>query len=196
MPRNDDIQHSILIVSNSEKFNALIKAALPDGTFFLLDHRKSAATARQCIQERFYDIVIINSPLPDEIGYEFAMDVTDMCSATVMMVVPAAAYDDVTEHIASGGIIAIAKPFREGNLRKTVKLVFALQDRVYQLKREVEAAREKLEETRTVDKAKFMLMEEKGMTEAEAHKYVIKQAMDNGLSKRRIAEMIIDDLEG
>ncbi len=195
MPRDEDIQHSILIVSNSEKFNALIKAALPDGTYFLLDHRKSAATARQCIQERFYDIVIINSPLPDEIGYEFAMDVTDMCSATVMMVVPAQAYDDVTEHIASGGIIAIAKPFREGNLRKTIKLVIALQNRVNMLKREVDAAEEKIEELRMVDKAKFMLMENKAMSEAEAHKYVIKQAMNNGLSKRRMAERIIDDLE-
>ena len=46
-----------------------------------------------------------------------------------------------------------------------------------------------------VDKAKFMLMENKAMSEAEAHKYVIKQAMNNGLSKRRMAERIIDDLE-
>ncbi|MCR5356479.1 MAG: ANTAR domain-containing protein [Lachnospiraceae bacterium] len=195
MPRNEDIQHSILIVSNSEKFNALIKSALPDGAYFLLDHRKSAATARQCIQERFYDIVIINSPLPDEIGYEFAMDVTDMCSATVMMVVPAQAYDDVTERIANGGIIAIAKPFREGNLRKTIRLVIALQNRIHVLKHEVEAAREKNEELRIVDKAKFMLMEERNMSEAEAHKYIIKQAMDSGSSKKRMAERIIDDLE-
>ena len=37
------------------------------------------------------------------------------------------------------------------------------------------------------------LMEHRHMTEAEAHRYIGKQAMDHGMSRKRIAQEILDD---
>ena len=55
------------------------------------------------------------------------------------------------------------------------------------------AAEEKAEEQRIIDRAKFYLIEKKQMTEDEAHRYIGKQSMDSGISRRRIAERILDD---
>ena len=51
---------------------------------------------------------------------------------------------------------------------------------------------EKIEEIRLVNKAKWQLIECLRMTEAEAHRYIEKQAMDQRVSKREIAESIIE----
>ena len=54
---------------------------------------------------------------------------------------------------------------------------------------------EKIEEIRLVNRAKWLLIERLGMTEAEAHRYMEKQAMDQRVSKRGLAEIIIKTYE-
>ena len=50
---------------------------------------------------------------------------------------------------------------------------------------------EKIDEIRLVNRAKWLLIECLSMTEADAHRYIEKQAMDLRLSKREVAENII-----
>jgi response regulator NasT len=52
-----------------------------------------------------------------------------------------------------------------------------------------------MEELRLVSKAKVLLVEKKKMTEDEAHRLIGKQAMDQGISRRRAAQRLLDDLE-
>ena len=47
---------------------------------------------------------------------------------------------------------------------------------------------------RVVNKAKLVLINKKKMSEDEAHRYIGKLAMDNGISRGRAAERILDDL--
>jgi response regulator NasT len=45
-----------------------------------------------------------------------------------------------------------------------------------------------------VSRAKITLMEKKNFTEDEAHRYIGKYAMDNGISRGRAATLIMEDL--
>ncbi len=51
--------------------------------------------------------------------------------------------------------------------------------------------REKMEDIRAVNRAKWLLIEHLSMTEQDAHYYIEKQAMDTRLSRREVAEHII-----
>ena len=53
---------------------------------------------------------------------------------------------------------------------------------------------EKLAEIQAVDKAKFMLMQYKGMTEEEAHSYLEQYAMNKRMKKNIAALSLIDKL--
>ena len=55
--------------------------------------------------------------------------------------------------------------------------------------------RRKLDDTRLVNRAKLLLMTRLGMTEAEAHRYVEKTAMDIGAARRDVAIAIIRTYE-
>ena len=99
MSKSEDTGRSVLIVSASEQFTAAVKKMVKG--VIMLDSKKSAATARRMILERYYDLVIINAPLPDEPGEDLAIDVTRECRASVLLVTPGEMYNDVLEHVFS-----------------------------------------------------------------------------------------------
>ena len=57
------------------------------------------------------------------------------------------------------------------------------------------ALHNKLSELRLVNRAKCVLIQYLGIGEAQAHRYIEKQAMDQRVSKRGLAEIIIKTYE-
>lgn len=192
MPKHDDTVHSALIVSASEQFETLIKRSLMD--VITVESRKSGAMARRYVLERYYDLVIINAPLPDESGEELALDIVEQCDASVLMVVPQDIFEDVLDRVTEQGIMVMPKPSPKGRIDKSVRFLVATQNKMHRLEAKVARAEEKLEEMRVVNKAKLVLINKKKMSEDEAHRYIGKLAMDNGISRGRAAERILDDL--
>ena len=97
MPKNDDIirSNSILIVSANEQFTAIVKRSL--NGFITIDVKKSIAAARRSVLEKSYDIVVVNTPLSDETGEDFAMDISERFNSSILLVTPEGIYDEVLE---------------------------------------------------------------------------------------------------
>ena len=55
-----------------------------------------------------------------------------------------------------------------------------------------EDIRKLVEEIRLVNRAKLILIKMRGMTEAEAHRFIVRSAMDRCVKKRQVAREIID----
>ena len=53
-----------------------------------------------------------------------------------------------------------------------------------------------VEEIRLMNRAKLILIKMRGMTEAEAHRYIEKEAMDRRISRRELALELIGSAEG
>ena len=66
------------------------------------------------------------------------------------------------------------------------------RERLRSLEKKVGNTESKLDEIRIVNKAKWLLIDQEGLSEADAHKYIEKSAMDAGITKRLAAQMIID----
>ena len=49
-----------------------------------------------------------------------------------------------------------------------------------------------MEEIRLVNRAKWLLIEQRGMDEPTAHRYIEKQAMDRCVTRRAVAEEIVN----
>ena len=187
--------HSILIASPSETFDSAVRRSLPSGRFMTVDFCRNAASARQRFFERYYDIVMINFPLPDETGAELAFDIAEQGSAGVLLAAPPEVFYEVLEQVSDYGILAVSKPVQEIQLEKAVRFLCAVQEKLQHLEQRVMEEHEKNEELRIVSKAKCLLIEKKRMTENEAHRFIGKEAMDHGLSRKRIAEKILEDYE-
>jgi response regulator NasT len=150
--------------------------------------------ARRCILERNYDLVVINSPVPDESGEAFALFVTEQSNASVLLVTPHDLHEQVMDRLTDYGILVMAKPFPYGQINKAIRFLTAVQNRMGSLAKQTQTLEEKMEEIRIISRAKLLLVEKKGMTEDAAHRFIGKQAMDQGVSRRRIAQKLIRSL--
>ncbi|MBO4784205.1 MAG: antitermination regulator, partial [Lachnospiraceae bacterium] len=64
----EERDYSVLVVSAAEKFNTVISELLSESGYRQIKYESSVASAQRAFAERFYDFVIINSPLPDDVG--------------------------------------------------------------------------------------------------------------------------------
>lgn len=187
--------YGVLIVSASEKFNSAMRTLLPMTDYWPLDFAGSVSEARRRLLDAEYDLVLINAPLQDDFGIRLA---TGLCSNTglgVLLFVKAALYEEVCSKVTEYGVLTVSKPAPLQVVRQSLSVLCATRERLRRMEERQASVEEKIEEIRLVNRAKWLLIERLGMTEAEAHRYIEKQAMDQRVSKRELAENLIKTYE-
>ena len=187
--------YGVLVVSSSEKFNSTMKTLLPMTDYWPLDFAGSVSEARRRMLETEYDLVLINSPLPDDFGTRLATSICNETGLGVLLFVKAAMYDDVCAKVTEYGVLTVSKPAPLQVVRQSLSVLCATRERLRRMEERQASVEEKIEEMRLVNRAKWLLIERLGMMEAEAHRYMEKQAMDQRVSKRGLAEIIIKTYE-
>ena len=171
--------YSVLVVSASAKFNESVRGLLPERFYWPVTVLTDAAGARRELLENSYDLVVINTPLPDEFGTRLAQDICQHSAAGVLLLVKA-------EHF-----LVLSKPMSTQLFTQSLRLLCGTRERLRGLEKKNATIEEKMEEIRLVNRAKWLLIEELNMTEQEAHRYIEKQAMDRCVTKRAVAEQIL-----
>ena len=93
------------------------------------------------------------------------------------------------------GVFTLSKPTSAQLLTQFLKILCTARERMRKLEGKQQTVEEKIEEIRIVNHAKWLLIECLNMTEAEAQRYIEKQAMDLRISKRQMAERVIKTYE-
>ena len=188
-------QYSILIVSASEQLTAFVKKVISDGRFSGIEVRKSVAQAAQELLNRHYDVILVNAPLPDNFGLDFVMDICGRYTSGIILISPGEVADDVTERVIDQGVVVLAKPLTARGLSRNIRHLIAMQNKFRDTEKKLLSMEDKMKELRIISQAKCLLVEKEHLTEAEAHSRIGKMAMDRCISRRAIAEEIIDRWE-
>ena len=183
--------YSVLIVTASDSFTAKIMPLLPVTDYWPVTTVHSVGEARRRIAEASFDIVLINSPLPDDFGMGLAIDVCTSSGAGVLLLVKSEQYNDVYAKVVGYGVITLSKPTNRQMVAQNLRILCATRERMRQMQAKQATVEEKIKEIRLVNRAKWLLIECLSMTEPEAHRYIEKQAMDLRISKREAAENVI-----
>jgi response regulator NasT len=190
MPLNERV-YSVLIVSASEKLNRSLAALFPEKDFSPVRFVGSVGEAQRSMVERPYDLVLINTPLPDDFGRKFAIDVCANPSCVAMLLVKSELYDETYDHVVDYGVLTLRKPTTLSILTQSLDYMRAARERLRRLERKAVSLEDKMAEIRIVNRAKWALIETCKMTESDAHRYIEKQAMDRCVTRREIAENIL-----
>lgn len=182
---------SVLIVSSAERLNATMLSSLPESRYQPITAVPDASAASRMLLERPFDLVIVNTPLPDQFGTRFALDVCEKTAAGVLLLVKAEHYADIDARVSPYGVLTLSKPTSAGLFSQSLQLLAATHARLRRMEQKTASMEEKMEEIRMVNRAKWLLIEQLKMTEQEAHRYIEKQAMDRCVTKRVIAENIL-----
>lgn len=185
----------VLVVSSSGQGEALLLKLLSEAGDMHVHTVCNGEQAQRALVLEDYDLVIINGPLSDEFGYEVARMAVEQKETDVMLLLKPEQMEHVNLFLPDHGVLIVTKPFKRAMFLHVFRYIQARQEKLALLKRENQKLQEKLQEIHILNRAKFVLMQVLKMTEAQAHRYLEKQAMDLRISKREVAEGILKTYE-
>lgn len=182
---------SILAVSSSDKIFDILSDLLKDRFHIDIHRASSVSEAERMTLLKSFDLLIINAPLKDESGIDFAANTAAENSFGVLILINNEYYEQVLDKVMEYGVLTVSKPLSRQTLYEAVNLLVATNYRLKKVAKKNEKLTAKMAELRIVNRAKWILIENLGLSEEEAHRVIEKQAMDERQSKREIAETII-----
>ena len=184
----------VLIASGGDRLFNYFSSLLPPADFYPITRAGSAGEARRTLLQTGADIVIIDTPLPDGFGVDFALDIAGQ-SLGVMLVVKNGLYERVCCKVEDAGVLTVSKPNSRQMLYSSVRLLAALSARLQKSESRNRSLQEKMADIRVVNRAKWLLIERLGLSETDAHRLIEKRAMDERVPRRQVAEGIISSYE-
>ena len=183
--------YSILTVSATDSFTSAFADLLPETRYYPVHTVTSVSAAKRVLAEKAFDFVIINAPLPDDVGTRFAIDICTSKQSAVLLLVKNDVHAGIHDKVAEYGVFTLPKPTSKPTMLHALNWMESARERLRQSEKKSLSIEEKMAEIRLVNKAKWILISELSMSEPESHRYIEKQAMDRCISKRTIAEEII-----
>ena len=181
----------VLIVSGDNALSGRISALLMTDGYSDIHTADCGAQARRMCASEDFGLIFIDSPLSDESGTELTLDLLVSTGADILLTVSAeneAAADHIT---AQYGAFVLTRPICRELFFKALRFARALHYRMNGIHVENVRLRNKIEEIRIINRAKYILMEYLSMTEQQAHRYLEKQAMDLRITRIEVAKNLL-----
>lgn len=185
----------ILVVSSSEKGKNVYIDNLKSMGYVHIDSEGNGGAARRRLLNEQYNLVLIDTPLKDEFGTSLAIKVVSSSDSGVVVFVKSENADMISAKVEEHGVFVIPKPFTKSIFHQGVKFVFTSIKRYSALNEKQGKLLKKVEDIKIIDRAKCLLIQYKKMTEEEAHKYIEKHAMESRITRRELADKLIEHLE-
>ena len=137
------------------------------------------------------NIVVMDIKMPGMDGIEAGRILTEERIAPVLLLT-AYSQQDLVERAKEAGVMAyIVKPFHEADLAPAIEVALQRWNEFRSLEKEVEDLKEALETRKLVDRAKGILMDSQGLSEADAFRRIQKTSMDQRKPMKEVAEAIV-----
>ena len=183
-------KYRVLVAGANDKLGESIAALLPKNEYEPPVFAASVGEIRRLALESTMDLVVLNTPLKDEFGTRLALDLADY-NIAVLLMVQGDVFDQVCYKVEDYGVLTLAKPVSRQSFYTAVKLLTAMRAKMLRMEKKNQALQEKMQDIRTINRAKWLLITNLQRTEDEAHYHIEKKAMNSRLSRREAAEEII-----
>lgn len=181
----------VLIVSGSNQGAKSLSDIVNSNSRSAFTVTNNSGEARRLINSKSFDLVIINSPLSDTIGSELAIHSATQTMAGIIFIVKSDIYGMISAKLEDYGIMVIEKPLDRNLFMQALRLSHATLNRIKGFKQENVRLKNQINEMRLTDRAKAILIEYLKLTEPQAHRFIVKQAMDMRMTKTEVAQNIL-----
>nr|WP_040320108.1 response regulator [Aeromicrobium marinum] len=138
------------------------------------------------------DVVLMDITMPRLDGIEAAAQIAGRRLAPVVLLTAFSQRELVDRAREAGAMAYLVKPFQQSDLPPAIEMARSRFAEITALAGEVDDLTEQLAARKAVERAKSLLQESFGISEAESFRWIQKAAMDLRLSMREVAEQVID----
>jgi response regulator NasT len=150
-----------------------------------------ASGAERILAEEQCGMLVVNTPLTDENGVEFALRTAQRTDIPVLLLVDTASYDEIRYQTSGSGIFVLRRPVSAEMIVQAAQLLITASEKAARYAAEAARLRRRLDDLSAVNRAKLLLIEREKMTEEEAHHALERYAMDHSVGKKEAAQQVI-----
>ena len=137
------------------------------------------------------DLAILDIKMPGMDGIAAAREISASRKAAVLILTAFSQRDLVQQATEAGAMNYLVKPFQKSALIPAIEVALGRFAEVKALEQESEELKDQLTTRRLVDRAKGILMDRFGMSEADAFSFIQRTAMRMRAKMRVVAEQVI-----
>lgn len=187
-----DQSRSRVVVAEDEAIIRLdLKEMLEEEGFEVVGEAADGDAAVRLAHEQRPQLVIMDIKMPGLDGLQAAERITEQDLAAVLILTAFSQRELVHRAAEAGAMGYVIKPFQKSDLMPAIEIALARYSQLSALKKETASVSEQLAVRKLVDRAKGVLMDRDGMSEADAFRFLQKRAMDERRSLRAVAEEIL-----
>ena len=180
-----------VICACSEQVFASVQRLLPKSLYEIF-RVSSGIELLRTLKSRDFDIVFINAPLSEGNAVKIAREIAESTQCAVGILLGADIFAEVHSSLRDSGVFSVKKPVDADALRNLFDSLCVCRERLRKQEKQSLSVSEKMAEIKLVSQAKLILMAG-GMSESEAHGFILKRSMDECRSKSEIATEIIEN---
>lgn len=148
--------------------------------------------AEALIRELQPQVAILDIKMPGRTGIEVAKALTGDLVCAVVILSAFSQKTLVDDAVAAGVFAYLLKPFQRSELAVQIEVALARYNQLRDKAGEVEDLEQRLADRVVLDRAKGVLIDKHGLSEADAMRFVQQAAMNNRRPVREVATEILD----
>jgi response regulator NasT len=185
----------VLIAEDEALIRLDLKEMLEEEGYLVVGEVGDGQAAVDSARELRPDLVILDVQMPVLDGLSAAEQIASARIAPVI-VLTAFSQRELVERARDAGAMAyLVKPFSKADLVPAIEVARGRFVEMTALDAEVGDLKERLEARKVVEQAKGKLMADRGITEAEAFRWIQRTAMNERTSMKALAERVLAGTE-
>jgi len=181
----------VVIAEDEALIRLDLKEMLEEDGYVVVGEASDGEAAVKLTESLRPDLVIMDIKMPGLDGISAAERITADHLAAVVILTAFSQRDLVLRARDAGAMAFLVKPFTKADLVPAIEIAVSRFQEVSALETEVTNLKERLEVRKLLDRAKGLLQAERGMTEAEAFRWIQKSSMDRRMTMRAVAEEVL-----
>jgi response regulator NasT len=182
---------SVVIAEDEALIRLDLKEMLEEEGYLVAGEVGDGASAVDLAQRLRPDLVIMDIKMPGLDGISAAEQISAERLAPVVILTAFSQRDLVKRASDAGAMAYLIKPFTRADLVPAIEIAVSRFQEITALDSEVTGLRDRLEVRKLLDRAKGLLQADRGITEAEAFRWIQKSSMDRRMTMRAVAEEVL-----
>jgi AmiR/NasT family two-component response regulator len=182
----------VLIAEDEALIRLDLKEMLEEEGYDVVGEAGDGETAVRLARDLRPDLCVLDIKMPGLDGLAAAERITEERLSPVLILTAFSQKDLVERAAQTGAMGYLVKPFQKSDLIPAIDIAVARYQELVALEAEVGDLEQRLETRKLVDRARGLLMDQYGMSEKDAFRFIQKTAMDRRLQMADVARKIVE----
>ena len=185
------MKRKILIAAGSEKTCATYTEMLGSSNYEITSVTEAAAI--RALDPDEFSVFFISLPLADESGVKLLDELAGKAEVPICAVVRSDIPEKAHARLVKDNAYILKRPVSRSNLLLAAELLSSFYGKSADMRARISELERKNDEIKLLSRAKLVLIETRGMTENDAHRYILRTAMNSQSSIDEVCRDIISE---